>query len=730
MTRRDQTNFFYLNREGRWKDVKKSNLQVHDDGSLRLESLPQLSGDMPEGLDDLPAPDGPAGVAIGEDNTVYYSDPDGHQLFLIDPCNGSLRAVPCLNAGDDEHKTLCEPRGLCMLPARRALVIADSGNHRLVLLDPYRYRIRDIWGGFGTEPGRFDNPWSVASDSDGNIYVVDYGNGRVQKFDLWGNVIPSFWETAREETELTQPSEVATYSTAEVTRICVLEPGNNTVIVLDPDGHMVDTIPLSGVQEAAGLFVDFRNIYVGDNDQRRLLKLEHNGALVGQASGYLGPVAALGATEDTVWVHPGSGAAPVRLDKEGAYVRRGAMWGGPFGAATSALAWHRLTALLASPLESSTRFRFYVYTSNANDSPPEPAADAVPEHPWKGLPADVHDVLVDETSNYLWVAAYFEGDGTRSPCVKQIKVSYDHQTYSQHLPAIYQRKAPEPAVLDRFLSLFESFFVDVEDEIAALDRLFDPAAVPADWLDWLAGWLALQLEEEWSEDKKRQAIAEAFGVYALRGTARGLRQALQFYASVDARIQEPLLHSAWWALPGDTSESSPANEVSILGFNTRLVSASPQGAVVGRSAVTDGSHLIAREEFGSPLFEETAHQFCVQLFPAQVKDSDKLDEVTAVIEREKPAHTLYHVCVIKPSVRVGLQACVGVDTLVGGGVARPSELGETSTLTSDAVLAGAPTGRLGERSRLGQTTHVGEGLVGFDNCVPEKQRPFDERKRS
>jgi len=43
-----------------------------------------------------------------------------------------------------------------------------------------------------------------------------------------------------------------------------------------------------------------------------------------------------------------------------------------------------------------------------------------------------------------------------------------------------------------------------------------------------------------------------------------------------------------------------------------------------------------------------------------------LDTVRAVIEREKPAHTVCQLCVIAPRMRVGRQCRVGIDTVVAG----------------------------------------------------------------
>jgi NHL repeat len=42
------------------------------------------------------------------------------------------------------------------------------------------------WGNFGSEPGEFNTPHSIASDAKGNIYVADRGNRRIQVFNSDG----------------------------------------------------------------------------------------------------------------------------------------------------------------------------------------------------------------------------------------------------------------------------------------------------------------------------------------------------------------------------------------------------------------------------------------------------------------------------------------------------------------------------------------------------------------
>ncbi|HUK39549.1 MAG TPA: hypothetical protein VLX11_00845 [Candidatus Acidoferrales bacterium] len=45
------------------------------------------------------------------------------------------------------------------------------------------------WGERGDKPGEFNTPHTIAADAQGNIYVGDRGNGRIQVFDGDGNFL-------------------------------------------------------------------------------------------------------------------------------------------------------------------------------------------------------------------------------------------------------------------------------------------------------------------------------------------------------------------------------------------------------------------------------------------------------------------------------------------------------------------------------------------------------------
>lgn len=739
MNRDNVRNFTYLNREGRWRGHHWSGLEVGADGALRLKALPLLDGPPSDQIGALPLPDGPAGIAVDLDGTIFFSDPQGNRVWRIDGCDGALAPAPCMGGEGRTPGQFHVPRGLLLLKRRKALLVADSGNHRIQVFDSGSAQLLEIWGQPASAdnplpsslPGRFDTPWALASDSSGNVYVVDYGSMRVQKFDALGQVVTSFWTTLATAGILSQPNDVAVSETNGDVRVCIADAASRTVFVVDVTGRPVldgNGHPLSfggaQISEPMGIVALGEAIYVGDNASRAVLQFSSSALQYeGQAAGYEGPVAALAAGPGgSLLVHTGAALAPVRLLPGKAYSKQGVFWTDAIVAPRNKVTWHRLEAIGTAPAPDTHLDLFYFVSNDPGDAPAPPVSGRHPfsDPKWRPGPPDVTDLfLVSEASLYVWVGAYFSGNGLASPVVQQMRVEFDHTGYLGYLPAIYQKPGACKDFLPRFLSLFETFFGQAESAIRALPLLFDPRAAPVEYLPWLAGWLALTLDEDWGEATQRLAIAEAFASYALRGTPAGLRKALLDRAGVTAVIQEPILNAAWWALPAP--EQSPcaeeagaatrpltwqAAENSVLGYTTMLAPAESQGAVVGTTAVLDQSQVITEQEFGAPLFSDVAFQFSVQVYRGQVSSPQSLDRVRRTVEQEKPAHAAYHLCVLEPRLRIGFQSRVGVDTIVAG--PPPSlRLGETGNLGTDAALAGRSPGAVGERSELGVSTVVG-----------------------
>ena len=86
--------------------------------------------------------------------------------------------------------------------------VADTENHRIQMFDSFGNFITK-WGDFGDQNGQFDEPWGVCVGSDGNVYVADTENHRIQKFDSLGGFIMKWGIYGTGNGEFKKPKGVA-----------------------------------------------------------------------------------------------------------------------------------------------------------------------------------------------------------------------------------------------------------------------------------------------------------------------------------------------------------------------------------------------------------------------------------------------------------------------------------------------------------------------------------------
>ena len=200
-------------------------------------------------------------------------------------------------------------------------------------------------------------------------------------------------------------------------------------------------------------------------------------------------------------------------------------------------------------------------------------------------------------------------------------------SYLDHVPAVLR----EDPILVGIVRAFEAILggtgavrgprVGVEQQLVTLHRFFTPGPgrpdgerAPDEFLPWLAGWVALGLRDDWDPETRRRFVANALSLYRTRGTRQGLAAAIELFLD----------------LPG---------------------------------AVT------IRE------FEDLPHFFQVELDqrtcdPYQLARTDRI--VRAIIEQEKPAHTVYGLKIRFPTMQIVDEPArpdqgvhVGVNTLLG-----------------------------------------------------------------
>ncbi len=185
---------------------------------------------------------------------------------------------------------LNHPRGLAVA-ADGWVYVADSMNHRVQVFDSDGNYLFG-WGTFEVGErgqaagGRFNQPWGIAIGPDGNVYVADTWNHRIQVFTPDGEFIRTWGqlgqlEAALNPTDFWGPRDVAVDSSGLV---YVADTGNKRIRVFTPAGELVRTIGSSGVgagqlNEPVGLAVhpDGR-LFVADTWNRRIQVFSLDGA--------------------------------------------------------------------------------------------------------------------------------------------------------------------------------------------------------------------------------------------------------------------------------------------------------------------------------------------------------------------------------------------------------------------------------------------------------------------
>ncbi len=227
--------------------------------------------------------DGPGGVAVDGSGFVYVADNGNRRIRKITP-----DGVVSTFASTGSSGVAVDGSG--------NVYVADRGNHRIRKITPGGV-ISTLAGtgvsGFVDGAGnvaRFNNPFGVAIDGSGNVYVADRGNHRIRKITpsgvvstLAGTGISGFRNGA---------GNVARFNT--LSGVAVDVSGN--VYVADRDNHRIRKITSSGVvstfagdgtrrsMDGAGNVAQFNNpsgvavdgsgnVYVADQNNHRIRRL-------------------------------------------------------------------------------------------------------------------------------------------------------------------------------------------------------------------------------------------------------------------------------------------------------------------------------------------------------------------------------------------------------------------------------------------------------------------------
>lgn len=315
----------------------------------------------------------------------------------------------------------------------------------------------------------------------------------------------------------------------------------------------------------------------------------------------------------------------------------------PFDSLQSSTIWHRLRLKIDLPSSASYTLKIY-----ANDSPEiklprnEKAKDNV---------LDLNDYLSDSTidigrkldifdaigaksyesptdillygfkGRYLWICLEIVSYERVPVVIDSVKIEFPKVTFMDYLPEIYRKNETENSFLTRFLGIFQSIYVDLEDEIDFVALNFDPDRTTKDFLSWIASWLSVKDAAIWGEKRLRKLIKESVKIYKMKGTKRAISRIVEEYTGIEPIIVEQF----------DVKENMVYKK---------------------------------QKDVIENLFGDNGYVFTVMVPGVHVKDNESYVELLKVINSVKPVDSICNLVVLNDQIYLDNHSYIGINSFI------------------------------------------------------------------
>ncbi len=233
------------------------------------------------------------GIAVDRQGNVYVADKQTQRIIKLSP-NGqiltrwSLAVTIGVAAGKWTGLDTAMPIWLAVdgqgnvyasyFDASQVLKFTSGGKPLA------RWGVIDASGNLGTgaAPGQFDHPTGLTVDRQGNVYVVDHRNGRIQKLSPSGKVLAVWGMLGSDPGQFTTPEGMAVDSKGDM---YVDDVGNDRLQILSPAGKPLAQWPLGPSSPYQDVAVDQQgNVYLTEHDNvpGYILKLSPTGHVLAE----------------------------------------------------------------------------------------------------------------------------------------------------------------------------------------------------------------------------------------------------------------------------------------------------------------------------------------------------------------------------------------------------------------------------------------------------------------
>ena len=171
------------------------------------------------------------GLAMDDNDRLFVTDLKLHHVLVF-----NAKHVVEASFGAQQ---LVSPAGIALDTENRFVYVVDTQQDQVLVFDADTYKLLRRIGTAGkkhtlTGPGDFSLPTNVAVDKDGNVYVTDTLNNRVESFDADGNFISEFGKPGDGPGHFARPKGIAVDCDGH---IWVADEVQNRVQVFDKEGR-------------------------------------------------------------------------------------------------------------------------------------------------------------------------------------------------------------------------------------------------------------------------------------------------------------------------------------------------------------------------------------------------------------------------------------------------------------------------------------------------------------
>lgn len=315
----------------------------------------------------------------------------------------------------------------------------------------------------------------------------------------------------------------------------------------------------------------------------------------------------------------------------------------PFDSLQMGTIWHRLRLNVVLPGSASYKIKIY-----ASDTPevrlPEKERN-------KSLIGDINEYLEDDSidigrkidlfdfigaksyesptdillyefkGRYLWICLEIVSYENELSFINSLKLEFPRVSFIDYLPEIYRKGEKEDSFLARFLGIFQSVYVDIEDEIDCVALKFDADRTSKDFLNWIASWLSIEDASIWGEKRLRKLIKESVKIYKMKGTKKAVAKIVREYIGI-----EPI--------------------------------------IIEQFDVKENMYYYKQKDVVERLYGDNGYIFTVLIPQAHVKDTETYVELLKIINSVKPVDSICNLVILTDQIYLDNHCYIGMNSFI------------------------------------------------------------------